>query len=125
MARGYESEWFGRGVDADLNLNRNERGSSEVSLLNVFNYFGLVGVFVYMLIFIIGSYKAIFKSNNSFMPLLGLFVAFRWDVAFIEDFTNFSLNYLFLWIMIGMCFSQKFRGMSENEFKLFLNKCMP
>ena len=72
------------------------------------NYFGLVGVIVYALIFIVSSYRAIAKSNNIYMPLLGIYVSFRWTFAFIEDFTKFDLNYMLLWVMIGMCFSERY-----------------
>ena len=125
LARGYDSESFGDQIDGELNISRGERGSCEVSILNIFNYFGLVGVLVYALLFWISSYKAIFISRNRFMPLLGLYISFRWCYAFVEDFTKFDLNYLLLWIMIGMCFSIKYRRMNNCGFKFFINRCIP
>lgn len=116
-ARGYDSDYFGGSIDADLGTNRGERSSCEVSILNIFNYFGAVGVIIYFLIFALASFKAVFRSRNSFMPSVGLFVAFRWCFAWIEDFTKFDLNFLFLWISIGMCFSPVFRSMNNAEFK--------
>lgn len=125
MARGYDSDHFGDIVDAERGTSRGERQGCEVSILNIFNYFGLVGVIVYALIFIVSSYRAIAKSNNIYMPLLGIYVSFRWTFAFIEDFTKFDLNYMLLWVMIGMCFSERYRKMSNEEFVSFLKKCLP
>lgn len=120
IARGYDSEFFGHSIDLDLKTNRGERPGCEVSILNVFNYFGLVGCIIYFLIFSMASYYAIYKSNNRFVPIIGLYVAFRWTFAWIEDFSKFDLNYLFLWIMVGICFSPLYRNMTDEDFKLWV-----
>lgn len=49
-----------------------------------------------------------------------LYVAFRWTFAWIEDFSKFDLNYLFLWIMVGICFSPLYRNMTDEDFKLWV-----
>jgi hypothetical protein len=117
MARGYDSESFGSGYqEENVETNRLERFSSEVSILNIFNYFGLIGVFSYFLIFVVASYNAVFKSNSIYMSMIGVYVAFRWMYAWVEDFNLFDLNYLFLWIMIGMCFSRPFKAMNDIQF---------
>ena len=122
IARGYESAFFGSTIDLDLKTNRGERQSCEVSILNIFNYFGLVGCAIYYLIFSMASYNAIYKSKNRYVPIIGLYVAFRWTFGWIEDFSKFDLNYLFLWIMIGICFSPIFRNMTDSDFGLWVNK---
>lgn len=123
IARGYESKAF-QGIDKDLGLNRGERASSEVSIMNIFNYMGIIGVVIYFLIFASSSYKALFQSNNIYIPILGIYILFRWSYAWIEDFTRFDLNYLFLWIMIGICFSPHFRTMNNIEMKIWLKSIM-
>lgn len=118
-ARGYESLFFGEKVDEDLGVKRGERGSCEVSILNVFNYFGLVGCLLYFIIFITASYQAVYKSENRYIQVIGLYVAFRWLFGFIEDFSRFDLNMMFLWFMIGMCYSKRFRQRTDEEFELW------
>lgn len=122
MARGYETIAF---ADADKEImsetKRQERKSCEVSILNVFNYFGVVGVLVYFLIFTCAAYIAIKKSRNKYIKIVGVYVAFRWMFGWVEDYSQFDLNYLFLWIMIAMCFSIPFRQMSNNEFVSWLH----
>ncbi|TLU65063.1 hypothetical protein FE810_09045 [Thalassotalea litorea] len=115
-ARGTISAHFGH---EDLN-NRGERLSNEVSILNIYTWLGLVGVLVYAFIFYFASYYAINKSNNYYCQILGVFIAFRWCYAWVEDFTIFSLTYILLWIMIGMCYSVQFREMTDLEFKVWV-----
>lgn len=117
IARGYDSISFGEGIDKALGIKRGERQSCETSILNIFNYFGIIGVILYLFIFFMAAYKAIFKSKNQYIPIIGIYVAFRWLFAWIEDFSRFDLNYLFLWIMIGICYSPIFRSMNNQEFK--------
>lgn len=112
MARGYDSFYFGENDES----KRGERASCETSILNIFNYFGVIGVIIYLWIFVSASYKAIAHSKNMYVPIIGVYVAFRWLFGWVEDFSNFDLNYLFLWIMIGICFSEKYRNMTNQEF---------
>lgn len=115
-ARGYESDSFG-GISRELKMNRNERYSSEVSILNIFNWTGIVGVILFFLVFYQASYLAIYKSNNFFIKMLGVYILFRWFYLWIEDFNKFDLNNIFLWISISMCISIEFRKMDNREFR--------
>ena len=120
IARGYDSAAFGKGADKIMDLKRGERQGCETSILNIFNHFGIVGVILYLFIFWKATYLAINKSRNIFVPIIGLYVAFRWMFAWIEDFSRFDLNYLFLWIFIGICYSPIYRNMTNKEFKSWL-----
>lgn len=122
IARGYDSMSFGDSIDAATGIKRGERQSCETSILNVFNYFGIIGVIIYFIIFFRASFLAIHRSRNIFIPVIGVYVAFRWLFAWIEDFSRFDLNYLFLWIFIGMCYSPMFRNMSNQDYKKWLYK---
>jgi hypothetical protein len=115
-ARGYESMWFG----ADDPTGRWERSAAEVAILNIFTWTGIVGVLLYLLVFYRASYLAINHSNNTFSQILGLFVAFRWFYAWVEDINSFSLTTVFLWIMIGLCYSKSFRAMNNQEVKYWV-----
>lgn len=120
IARGYDSIAFGESTDQAFGIKRGERQGCETSILNVFNYFGVIGVVIYFIIFFRASFLAVYRSRNVFIPVIGIYVAFRWLFAWIEDFSWFDLNYLFLWIFIGMCYSPVFRNMSNQDFKKWL-----
>ena len=109
---GYISEWF-----KDASLGTKGRVRSEVAILNVFNVFGIVGVVVFSLIFYFASYLCVNFSNNNICKIIGLFIAFRWTYSWIEEFFDLSMNFFFLWLIIGLCFSKAFRDMDEKSLK--------
>jgi hypothetical protein len=116
-ARGNDSVSFGDYNIEILKTGKQERFSNEVSILNIFTWLGIVGVILYFLIFLRSSYLAVNESNNIYIKLVGLNVSFRWAYGFVEDFSNFDLSNIFLWLMIGMCFSRTFRQMSNIQMK--------
>jgi hypothetical protein len=116
-ARGNESISFGNFAFDELKTGKLERYVNEVSILNVFTWTGIVGVLLYFYIFYKGTYLAICRSSNTFSKIVGVYVSFRWSYAWVEDFSNFDLSYLFLWLMIGMCFSASFRSMTNMDMK--------
>lgn len=95
-ARGNDSAYFGDFTKETLKTGKQERFSNEASILNIFTWLGVVGVLLYFLIFIKASYLAINQSNNIFIKLIGLNVAFRWAYGWVEDFSNFDLSNIFL-----------------------------
>lgn len=119
-ARGNDSVIFGAEIEGLTNTGKLERYTNEVSILNVFTWTGLIGVILYFLIFMRATYLAIHKSNSWYMKILGVYIAFRWTYAWVEDFSRFDLSYILLWLLLGMCFSTSFRNMTNLEFKYWV-----
>lgn len=117
-ARGNESESFGE-IEYEL-TRRYERLTNEVAITNVFTWTGIIGVILYFLIFFNASFLAVNRSENIYAKIIGLYIAFRWLYAWVEDVNNFSLNYLMLWIMLGLCYSFTFRGMTNREVTIWV-----
>ncbi|MFT5251280.1 MAG: hypothetical protein ACI87N_000256 [Flavobacteriales bacterium] len=115
-ARGVISESFG---DSDLN-KRGERTSNEMAIANVFNWTGIIGVILYFMVFYKASYLAINRSNSIFSKIMGIFIAFRWVYAWVEDANYFNLTYFILWFMLGICYSSSFRKMNDREVKAWV-----
>ncbi|WP_352421228.1 hypothetical protein [Proteiniphilum sp.] len=117
-ARGNDSDYFG-GEMFEM-TGRYERLENEIGLANVFTWTGVVGIIFYFLIFFQASYLAVNKSNNIYMKIVGVFIAFRWLYAWIEDVNNFSLNYFMLMVTLGICFSYSFRKMTNKEVLIWV-----
>lgn len=117
-ARGNDSEVFGS--RAFEFTGRDERLENEVGILNVFTWTGILGVLLYLLIFYRATYLAVNRSENIYAKMLGVYVAFRWLYSWVEDINSFSINYFMLWIMIGLCFSNSFRSMTNYEVTLWV-----
>jgi hypothetical protein len=75
---------------------------------------------LYLLVFYKASYLAVNNSNNTYSKMIGIFVAFRWIYAWVEDINNFSLTTYFLWVIIGFCLSSKFRKLTDLEIKIWI-----
>lgn len=99
---------------------RNERYRNEANVPNIFTWMGIIGLLLYFLVFYKASYLAIYKSNNIFSKLTGLYVALRWAYAWVEDYSSFGINDFTIWLMIGVCFSESFRKMNNLEVKLWV-----
>jgi len=118
---------FGRGcdvvysggfnTDVDWKKGRRERANSEVRILNVLNHSGLVGVIILFFLYGQAVYNALYKSKSKTMIVLGVYVAYRWFFAWIEDFERYDLLNLYLWIPIVMCYSPVFLKMNDTDFK--------
>lgn len=121
LARGNDSASFGSSAAEDLRTFRYERYDNEVGILNVFTWTGIVGVILYFFIFFKAAKLAIVHSNSYFLKILGVYVSFRWLTAWIEDFNRFDIMNLFIWIVVGMCYSKQFRKMSDQDFKIWMN----
>lgn len=117
-ARGNETDHF-----AEFNeeiTGRPERLRNEVGILNVFTWTGVIGTVLFFLVFFKASHISIYRSNNIYSKLIGLYVAFRWAYAWVEDAQAFDMNSCLIWLMIGLSMSSSFRQMSEAEVKLWL-----
>ena len=126
-ARGYYSEWMIRNNDQSNimgDMHYGERGNSESSVLNVFLHFGIIGIVVYLLLFWRASFLGIFRANNRYVPVIGLYVAFRFMMGWVEDFTSFDMNMFLLWTMIGICYSPYFREMTDDEFEEWIENML-
>lgn len=120
-ARGNDSQYFGE-ANYNLGIRNIERFANEVAILNIFTWTGLVGVMLYFWAFIKGAYLAIYQSRNQYAKLLGVYLCFRWCYNWVEDFTNFDLFYITLWMVIGLCYSKQFRYMTNKEVELWAKK---
>jgi len=111
-AHGNDTEAF---ADLKAVYGKAERYSNEVAILNIFTWTGIVGVLLYFLVFYKATYLAVNQSNNIFCKMLGIYLSFRWMYGWVEDSNGFDLNYLFLWIMLGLCLSKSFRSLSDKD----------
>lgn len=117
-ARGNDSFTFG--IYGYELTGRHERIQNEVGLANIFTWTGLVGVILYTIIFFSATYLAVNRSKSIYAKLLGTYVAFRWLFSWVEDISDFSLNYFMIMTMLGLCYSYSFRNMTDIEVAVWV-----
>ncbi|MFT3949345.1 MAG: hypothetical protein QM763_20445 [Agriterribacter sp.] len=120
---------FGGGATAkyksatfELSDNMTERYGAEVGFLNTLLYSGLIGVILYFWVLTYAAYLGLNKSNNFFCKIISIFLGFRWVLFFIEDITKYDMNFYFLWVAVGVCFSNQFRNLSDEQIKIWIAK---
>lgn len=106
------------GMDS-LSFIHGERHGNEASFLNIFTWLGLVGLILYSMIYFKASYLAIAKSNNKYVKFFGCMVGSYWSLSFIGAINEVNLINLGIWTFLGVCYSDKFRRMSNEEFNLW------
>lgn len=111
----YETNWF---YD-DGGAMKGKRYGSEVGILNILLRNGIIGVLIYLFLLFTVSFYAINYSSNILSKMLGIFIAFRWTYSFVEEFTQYDLNFYFFWLIIGLVSSNQFRSMSDLEVKKY------
>lgn len=119
-ARGNDSDFFGVFNAEVLKTGLYERHSNEPGLPSLFTWLGLIGLILISLIYLRGSYLALYDSNNIYIKILGCFVAFRWSYGWIEDTYDYTPMILGLYMVMAMCMSKTFRRMNDNEMKGWL-----
>lgn len=119
-ARGFEVEYSERlFMRENTIMTKNERHMNEMVLSNVYTWEGLIGLILYSLIYMYGSYLAVYHSKNRIIPFLGCFIAWRWAWGWVEDVNLFLCTDIDLWVLISICYSSYYREMKDSEFKLW------
>lgn len=115
-ARGNDSKLFGA-ASAKETGGKMERHANEIGFPNIFTWLGVIGLVLYCIIYIKSSFLAMYKSNNIFMKLIGLYIAFRFAYGWVEDVAEFKIAAISLWMLIAIGFSESFRKMTDYQFK--------
>lgn len=119
-ARGNDSVTFGAYMAEFLKTGKFERHANEICHTNIFTWTGFIGLILYSLIYLRSSYLAVYRSENLFMKLVGVFIAFRWAYGWVEDVNSFDIANISLWMLIAMGLSPLFRQMTNREFKAWV-----
>jgi hypothetical protein len=51
--------------------------------------------------------------------MLGLVIASRWMLSFIEEYTQYDLNFFFFWLIMGLVSTAAFRKLNDEEVQNF------
>lgn len=118
-AHGYISPWFTPQGPVEPGRDPQERHASEVALLNTFTWLGLIGVILLTLVFIQGTSLALYSSNNKYVKCIAVWCAFQWLFSWIENINEFHLMDIMIYSCLAICYSPKFRQMSDSLFEAF------
>jgi hypothetical protein len=112
----YQSSFYGSG-GGDEN---GKRFGCEVGILNILLRNGIFGVLIYLTLLYRITRSAIKSSQNYLISSIALLLAFRWPLTFIEEFTQYDLNFFFFWILLGLISNKGMQLLKDKEVTLFI-----
>lgn len=116
-SRGYDTVYF---QDQLKEIGSNERLSSEIGIINILTWTGLLGVSIYLLLLGRSLLIPFALSDNIYLILLALYTLIRYLLSFVEEYPGINLSYVSLWLTISILSSKNFIKMSKDEFRTLL-----
>ena len=118
-------DWLiGRGIDGKYycpNIDENDltgyRNIIETDYLNIILKGGILSIGLLLAIAIPAVIKGLFYSNNLLSKAAGIWI-FLWIIdLYPATVYTFSLNYVLVWISVGICYNKAIRRMPESEMR--------
>jgi hypothetical protein len=118
IGRGIKGEYYCPNIDA-LDV-RGYRTFIETGYLQIILKGGIISLVLLLLIMIPAFILGLFKSKNIFTKAFGLWILL-WVIYLYPTVGNsFSMQYILVWVGVGVCFSAKIRNMSDEQIAEYL-----
>lgn len=97
-----------------------KRGVIETGYLQTILTGGVLSLILMGLIIFPAIYKGLFKSKNILCKGAGIFMILWIVYQYPRIVVSFSMYYILIWILVGVCYSPVIRNMSDREIKKHL-----
>jgi hypothetical protein len=126
-----QTDWIiGKGIKGKYycpiveNVNDAEGGgfrdNIETGYLQIILKGGIINLALLLLTFIPAVYKGLFKSRNVLSKAAALWI-FLWIIyLYPSGGIVFSMNYVLVWIAVGICYSEKIRNLPDATIKNYM-----
>jgi hypothetical protein len=98
------------------------RDNIETGYLQIILKGGIISLALLLLMFIPAVYKGLFKSKNVLSKAAAMWVLLWIVYLYPSGGIVFTMNYILVWIGVGICYSEKIRNMSDNTIKTYLQQ---
>jgi hypothetical protein len=123
IGKGLKGEYYCPNID-DLD-SRGYRPVIETGYLQIILKGGLISLGLLLLILVPALIKGLFYSKNVLSKACGMWILL-WILYLYPTVGNtVSLNYMLVWTGVGICYSKKFRNLSDAQVKEFLAEKKP
>lgn len=122
IGKGMLGQYYCPGVDEASTENSftDYRNMIETDYLNIILKGGIISLGLVLLITIPAVIKGIFYSKNVLSKAAGIWILFWILDLYPATVTTFTLNYVIVWICVGICYSSTIRNMPEEDVKKIL-----
>jgi hypothetical protein len=118
IGRGMNGEYYCPGIDDEAETDY--RPLIETGYLQIILKGGLVRLILFLLIAIPAVILGLFYSKNLLSKAAALWVLIALISLYPATVESFSLQYVLVWISIGLCYSKNSRNLSDNTIEKFL-----
>lgn len=121
IGKGIKGKYYCPIVD---NVNDAEglgyRDNIETGYLQIILKGGILSLSLLLLIFIPAVYFGLFKSRNVLSKAASMWI-FLWIVyLYPSGGIVFNMNYVLVWVAVGICYSEKIRNLPDETIKTYL-----
>ena len=96
------------------------RDNIETGYLQIILKGGIISLALLLLMFVPAVYKGLFKSKNVLSKAAALWI-FLWIIyLYPSGGIVFTMNYVLVWIAVGICYSEKIRNLPDSTIKNYL-----
>lgn len=118
IGRGINGTYYCPGVDEGFGgLFLINRPGIESDYLNIILKGGIISLGLLLIIAIPAAIKGIFYSNNLLSKASGIWILLYLKDLYPSPVTDFTLNYILVWVSIGICYSKFIREKTDSEIK--------
>jgi hypothetical protein len=122
FGKGINGEYYCPVIDTDTGTLTEFRGVIETGFLQIILKGGILNLVLLLLIIIPAMFKGLFYSKNVLSKAAGILI-----LLFIMDLypaipTAFNMNYLLVWISVGICYSKEIRDIPETSMAKILTE---
>jgi hypothetical protein len=115
IGRGMNGEYFCPGVNEGDGRISIYRSVIETGFLQIILNGGIISLTLLLLITIPAIIKGLFYSRNLLSKAAGIWIILFFLYAYPGMPAIFSLNYVLVWLSIGICYSQEIRNLSDIQ----------
>ncbi len=90
------------------------RSGIETDYLNIILKGGIINLVLVLLILIPAIFKGIFFSKNTLSRAAGFWILLYVLCLYPTPMTKFTLFYILVWVSVGICYSSKFRALTDD-----------
>lgn len=119
VGRGINGEYYCPDVTEDQPSNY--RDLIETGYLQIILKGGLIRLILFLLISIPAVFLGLFSSKNLLSKASAIWIIIALISLYPSTVESFSLQYLLVWISIGICYSKEIRNLSNTKVSALIN----
>ena len=123
IGRGIYGDYFAPNIEE--NQETNNRSLIETGYLHTILKGGLISLVLFLLIAIPAIFKGLFSSRNILSKASAIWIAMALLNSYPTIQNAYNINYLLVWICIGICYNKEVRNINDKELIQILNPNKP